>query len=45
MCHNKVKCVLGLHTRRLFGRLERDMTTNVILKMCKSNIIVLSHWG
>jgi len=33
----------GLNARRLFGRLARAMTTNMIFQISKLNIIVLSH--
>ena len=36
---------LGLHTRRLFGRLARALTKNVSVKITKSNITVLLHQG
>ena len=38
VCHEKAKCMLGLHARFLFGRLERAMAINVIFQICKVNI-------
>jgi hypothetical protein len=43
VCHEKAKNKLVLHTHRLFGRLTRATTTEVIFKIFKSNIIVLLH--
>jgi hypothetical protein len=37
VCHVKVECVLGLHRRRLFGRLARAMTINMIFQNFKVN--------
>ena len=35
MCHVKISSMLGLYTRRLFGRLARAMTTDVIIKISR----------
>jgi len=40
VCHKKAEFMLGLHRRRLFGRLARAMAINVIFHIFKVNIDV-----
>jgi len=41
MCHEKAKCALRSSARRLFSRLERAMTINVIFQIFKSSQVKL----
>jgi len=43
VCHEKVKIEFVFDTRRLFGRLERAMTTKFILNIAKSNMACSIH--
>jgi hypothetical protein len=44
VCHEKAKLKLGSIARRLFGRLERAMTINVIYQIFKVIIYVYLHY-